>query len=81
MNRVSRAILIVLCFVLGALLVYLPWSRLWEQNYFLSRFPMLIPVVLHPSMRGAVSGLGLLDVALAVGMIRRRPQPASGPRE
>ena len=80
MNRVSRAILILLCFELGALLVYLPWSRLWEQNYFLSRFPMLIPVVLHPSMRGAVSGLGLLDVALAVGMIRRRPQSASGSR-
>lgn len=81
MNRVSRAILILLCFELGALLVYLPWSQLWEQNYFLSRFPVLIPVILHPSMRGAVSGLGLLDIALAAGMIRRRPQPARGPHE
>jgi hypothetical protein len=80
MNRIVRAMLILLCFELGALLVYLPWSQLWEQNYFLSRFPVLIPVVLHPSIRGAVSGLGLLDIALAAGMIRRRPQPASGTR-
>lgn len=79
MNRIVRAVLILLCFELGALLVYLPWSQLWEQNYFLSRFPVLIPLILHPSIRGAVSGLGLLDIALAAGMIRRRPQPASGP--
>lgn len=80
MNRIARAILIVLCFELGALLIYLPWSQLWEQNYFLSRFPVLIRVLLHPSIRGAISGLGLLDIVLAAGMIRRRPQPASGPR-
>ncbi len=79
MNRIVRAVLILLCFELGALLICLPWSQLWEQNYFLSRFPVLIPVVLHPSIRGAVSGLGLLDIALAAGMIRRRPQPASEP--
>jgi hypothetical protein len=78
MNRVTRAILIVLCFELGALLIYLPWSQLWEQNYFLTRFPALIRVALHPSIRGAVSGLGLLDIVLAAGMIRRRSQPASG---
>ncbi len=62
------------------MLIYLPWSQLWEQNYFLSRFPTLIRVMLHPSIRGAVSGLGVLDIVLATGMIRRRPQPASGPR-
>jgi hypothetical protein len=78
MNRVTRAILIVLCFELGALLIYLPWSQLWEQNYFLTRFPALIRVALHPSIRGAVSGLGLLDIVLAAGMIRRRSQPARG---
>jgi hypothetical protein len=28
---------------------YLPWSGYWEQNYFLSHFPSLMPIVLHPS--------------------------------
>jgi hypothetical protein len=72
MNRVLRAMLVVLCFEMGALLLYLPWTSFWEQNYFLSHFPVLIPVLLHPSFRGAVSGLGVVDIILAIGMIGSR---------
>ena len=73
MNRVLRAMLVVLCFEMGALLLYLPWTSFWEQNYFLSHFPVLMPVLLHPSFRGAVSGLGVVDIILAIGMIGSRP--------
>ncbi len=79
MNRISRALLVVLCFEMGALLLYLPWSAFWEQNFFLSHFPSLIPVVLHPSFRGAISGLGALDILLAVGLIGSRPGPTHVP--
>jgi len=72
MNRVLRAMLVVLCFEMGALLLYLPWTSFWEQNYFLSHFPVLMPVLLHPSFRGAVSGLGVVDIILAIGMIGAR---------
>jgi hypothetical protein len=72
MNRVLRALLIVLCFEMGALLLYLPWSIYWDHNYFLSHFPSLIPVLLHPSFRGAVSGIGVLDIFLAINLISRR---------
>ena len=81
MNRFLRAVTVVLLFELGALLLYLPWSTLWEQNYFLSHFPWLIPIVLHPSMRGLVSGIGILDVFVAFGMFNNRPAPASVPPE
>jgi len=78
MNRVLRALLVVLCFEMGALLLYLPWSVYWDQNYFLGHFPSLIPVLLHPSFRGAVSGLGVLDVLLAFNLITdRRPLPSA----
>jgi hypothetical protein len=73
MNRILRALLVVLCFEMGALLLYLPWTSFWEQNYFLSHFPALMPVLLHPSFRGAVSGLGVVDIILAIGMIGSRP--------
>jgi len=73
MSRIYRALLVVLAFEMGALLLYLPWSRYWEQNYFLSHYPMLIPILLHPSFRGAVSGLGILDILLAIGWISSRP--------
>lgn len=75
MNRVFRAMLVVLCFEMGALLLYLPWSAFWEQNFFLSHFPSLMPLILHPSFRGAISGLGVLDIFLALSLIGSRPGP------
>jgi hypothetical protein len=74
MNKVLRAITIVLCFELGALLLYLPWSAFWEQNYFLVHFPSLMSIVLHPSVRGLVSGLGVLDIFIAIGLLQSRSE-------
>src|ERR1700724_4879845 len=74
MNRVLRALLIILCFDMGALLLSLPGANFWEQNYFLSHFPSLLPVLLHPSVRGFISGIGVLDIFLAFGLIRPRPE-------
>ena len=73
MHRIFRALMVVLAFEMGALLLYLPWSGYWEQNYFLSHYPSLIRVVLHPSFRGAVSGIGVLDILLAISWIGSRP--------
>jgi hypothetical protein len=79
MNRIVRALLVVVCFEMGALLLYLPWTQYWEQNYFLSHFPALLPILLHPSFRGVVSGIGVLDIFLAFGMINSRSDSAQVP--
>lgn len=79
MNRIYRALLVVLAFEMGALLLYLPWSIYWETNYFLSHYPWLMRVVLHPFFRGAVSGIGVLDILLAIGWIGARQDPDSVP--
>lgn len=75
MNRILSAVLVVVLCVMGAMLFYLPWTGIWEKNYFLSHFPSLIRILLHPSFRGAVSGLGILDIFLAITMIG----PEAGP--
>jgi hypothetical protein len=59
-------------FLLGVLLILVPWLGYWDHNFFLDKYPELIPVLLHPSMRGAVTGLGALDILLAAGMLRGR---------
>lgn len=79
MNRIVRAMLVVVFFEMGALLLYLPWTAYWEQNYFLSHFPALMPILLHPSFRGVVSGVGILDIFLAFGLIGSRPAPTRVP--
>ena len=72
MNRLAHVLLILLCFELGALLVFLPWSGFWERNFFLQRYPDLIPLLLNPYARGLVSGLGVLDILIAGGMVHRK---------
>jgi len=65
MSRSVRILLGLICLEAGVLLVFLPWSPYWDRNSFLQRFPGLVPFVLSPYLRGAVTGLGFLDVFLA----------------
>lgn len=38
------------------------WPALWDHNYFVERFPVLEPVFTNNFMRGAVTGLGLVNL-------------------
>ena len=40
----------------------LPWSAFWERNYFTSLWPALEPLLTNNYLRGAVTGLGLVNV-------------------
>ena len=80
MNKTLRVILIVLCLEMGAILLYLPWSNFWEQNYFLGHLPQgLRMFLLHSSFRGIVSGLGVLDILVGVSMIQSKVEPSNVP--
>jgi hypothetical protein len=72
MKSFLQVLLALDVFLLGVLLILVPWMGYWDHNFFLDRYPGLIPLLLHPSMRGAVTGLGALDVLLASNMLRGR---------
>lgn len=58
---------IILFFLeLGVLLLLLPWTAFWERNYFLLRYPAFEPWLLNHYLRGALSGLGLVDIGLGL---------------
>jgi hypothetical protein len=58
-----RRLLFVAFFVeVGLLLIVLPWSSFWERNYFAFIWPTLLPLVKNNFIRGAVSGLGVLNL-------------------
>jgi hypothetical protein len=46
----------------GLLLIVLPWSTFWERNYFIYVMPILHPLLTNNFVRGAVSGLGVLNL-------------------
>ncbi|MGH9775669.1 MAG: hypothetical protein ACRD50_12055 [Candidatus Acidiferrales bacterium] len=72
MNRLLGLLLLVLWLLVGWVLIVAPWSGYWESNVILSRFPSLIPVLLNPYFRGAVTGLGVVDAVLATEAFRRK---------
>ncbi|HEV2488709.1 MAG TPA: hypothetical protein VGT03_02790 [Candidatus Acidoferrales bacterium] len=78
MNQILRVLLLLLWLELGLLLILLPWSPFWETNLLLNKYPSLIHIVLNSYLRGAISGLGVLDAVLAVDAFRRRPFSISG---
>lgn len=62
----------------GLLLFVVPWSGFWEHNYFTQAVPGLRAITTNFFVRGAVSGLGLINVGaglselLSVFSSRRR---------
>jgi hypothetical protein len=72
MTRLLRVVLLLLWLELGLLLILVPWSDMWDVNYFLYQYPALGLIVKNPYLRGAVSGLGLMNVLFALEAFRRR---------
>jgi hypothetical protein len=72
LNRLLRILVLLVWLELGLLLILLPWSDYWQTNYFLIHFPDLALVMRSPYLRGAVSGLGVMNVYLALESFRHR---------
>ncbi|HLG16141.1 MAG TPA: hypothetical protein VJH03_16780 [Blastocatellia bacterium] len=70
---------ILICFEIGLLLVILPWlpHPAWSENYLLYlaadklHWPWLASIMTSGFFRGAVSGLGLLNIMLGAWEIRQ----------
>ena len=63
----------------GFLLILVPWSVFWERNYFAQSLPVLQTLMGNNYLRGAISGLGLVNVyfglAELISAITTRPSP------
>ena len=62
MHRISVFLFVLISAVAGVLLIILPWTPEWTDNYLLLSFPALRSVVSSGFFRGFCSGLGLLDI-------------------
>ncbi|HEV3513247.1 MAG TPA: hypothetical protein VGS05_16180 [Candidatus Sulfotelmatobacter sp.] len=62
MHRISVFLFVLISAVAGVLLIILPWTPEWTDNYLLLSFPALRDVVANGFIRGICSGLGLLDI-------------------
>jgi hypothetical protein len=56
-------------FEAGLLLIVLPWTVLWDRNSLLSALPWVHAFAQSPYVRGAVSGLGLVNVGIGMAEV------------
>lgn len=64
-RRLLRISIALFTFEVGVFLVIFPWIPNWEMNYFPSLSPALQHLWLSDSFRGALTGLGLVNIYIA----------------
>jgi hypothetical protein len=62
-----KRLLLMTCFLeVGLVLTLAPWSTYWDRNYFAEALPLVQGIVTNNFVRGAVTGVGLVNLAAAV---------------
>lgn len=65
-QRLKLVVFVLFCIELGMLLAVLPWTRVWSENSLLAAYPSLKAFLQLEFVRGAVTGLGLVDIWLGI---------------
>ena len=68
-----RMLFIAFFFEIGFALLVVPWSAFWDRNYFAEAVPPIHAFITNNFVRGAVSGLGLINIVAGLGEIIDRP--------
>ena len=63
MNVFRRVIAVVYFVEVGLLLLIVPWTGFLQRNYFVEHWPLVKAAVENGAVRGAISGLGLINLA------------------
>ena len=69
--RIHRLIFVAFFLEVGLLLVVLPWSGFWDANYFADLWPALRSVLSNNFVRGAISGLGIVNLVAGLADLAR----------
>jgi hypothetical protein len=79
---IRRLVYVAFFLEVGLLLLVLPWSSFWEQNYFADASAWTRVLLANNFVRGAVSGIGVVnlfagfaDLALVFAVRERHDLP------
>jgi hypothetical protein len=79
----KRLLLVTFFLEIGFVLIVVPWSEYWDRNYFAQALPAVRALITNNFVRGAVSGLGVINVSAGLAelvsmvMARQVEQPGS----
>jgi hypothetical protein len=65
-HRLFAVLLATLCLVIGIFLLLFPWTQYWNDNYFVHLVPSLRSWWSNLYVRGAVSGIGVVNLYISL---------------
>lgn len=65
-HKLAGLCFVIFCFELGVFLLVFPWVTPWDMNYIASVSPSIHKLWTSPYFRGALSGLGLVNIYLSL---------------
>lgn len=65
-HKLAALLLIVMCFEIGVFLLVFPWLRSWDLNGIASLRPWLRVLWANAFFRGALSGLGVVNIGISL---------------
>ncbi len=66
LRRADLFMRVIVRLYIGLILVFLPWTHVWAFNRFFLYYASVSRVMESGAMRGLVSGLGLLNLWIAI---------------
>jgi hypothetical protein len=69
MEKAAAVVYCVFCIEIGLFLLVYPWLGSWDRNYLIQLKPALTGYLTSVQFRGAISGLGILNLFAALSEI------------
>jgi hypothetical protein len=70
LSTLNRLLFTAYFLEVGLILILVPWSPFWERNYFAESYPVLQAFIRNNFVRGAVSGVGILNLVAGLADLR-----------
>jgi hypothetical protein len=67
--KILSVLVILFSIEAGIFLLWLPWQKIWENNYILYLYPQIRPLIANPFFKGAVLGLGIDSILMGIHQI------------
>jgi hypothetical protein len=65
-ERAAAVLFAILCLEVGLFLLIFPWTESYPANFLVTAWPRLTPWLVTDQARGALSGLGILNLFIGV---------------
>jgi hypothetical protein len=76
-HKLGSLLFIVVCFEVGVFLLVFPWLDYWNNNLIASLSPWVRGIWVSPFFRGALSGLGVVNMYISLAEVIRLRRPAA----